>query len=413
MTSFANRVRDLNALTARTRGNAALAVLTLENVGHVSGTRGLAASSAALAEYHRRLSELLRPSDQMLLLSDDRVCVVFDDLLDDNHVLLAALKIERAFEEAFDHDGQSVRLDVRAGHVYFGKQEHLNGLSAEDLYRYAESAREHAVRRKIGFEISSEEVFARMQQDWEVNEAMEHAIEQHELTLDYQPKYRLADGDLVGAEAIVRWRRGGLIIPPCEFLPALSSSRLWDLTIYSIRRVIREMLEFSVNVPIAINVDTSVLEDPAFFSALQSELNIWDLEPSRLALEVTESKAVEGSRDLTNLLNNFRSMGMPVIVDNFGTGHASLEKFRNLPADEIKIDRSFITNVVENADDQHITNTIIELAHRFSKTVVADGVEDAETFSYLAAAGCDVGQGFYLSAPLNESQFCQLLADVA
>jgi EAL domain-containing protein (putative c-di-GMP-specific phosphodiesterase class I) len=413
MTNYNKRVQELNSLTARTKGNAALAVLTLENVGHVSGTRGLAASGAALAEYHRRLSGLLRPSDQMLLLSDDRVCVIFDELLDDNHVLLAALKLERAFEEPFEHDGQSVKLEVRAGHVYFGKQDRLRGLNAEDLYRFAESAREHASRRKVGFEISTEEVFTQMQQDWELNEAMEMALEQHELTLDYQPKYRLLDGELVGAEAIVRWRRGGIIVPPCDFLPALSSSRLWDLTVYSFRRVIREMLECSMEVPIAVNVDTSVLEDPAFFSMLQSELNIWNLDPARLALEVAESDVMQDRDDLTGVLNNIRSMGMPVIFDNFGTGNASLETFRNLPADEIKIDRSFITNVADNPDDQRITETIIELAHRFSKTVVADGVEDAETFSYLAAAGCDVGQGFYLSAPLNEAQFSQLLAAVA
>ena len=199
MSGFNKRVQELNALAARTQGNAAIAVLTLENVGHVSGTRGLAASGAALAEYHRRLSELLRPSDQMLVLSDDRVCLVFDELLDDNHVLLAALKVERAFEEPFVHEGQSVKLEVRAGHVYFGKQEQLRGLTAEDLYRFAESAREHAARSKVGFEISTEEVFTKMQRDWEVNEAMQTALEQHELTLDYQPKYRLADGELVGA----------------------------------------------------------------------------------------------------------------------------------------------------------------------------------------------------------------------
>ena len=101
------------------------------------------------------------------------------------------------------------------------------------------------------------------------------------------------------------------------------------------------------------------------------------------------------------------------MIDEFGTGHASLEKFRDLPADEVKIDRRFITNLSENTDDQRITDTIIDLAHRFSRTVIADGVEDAETFSYLVEGGCDVGQGFYLGAPLNESQFAGLLSDLA
>jgi EAL domain-containing protein (putative c-di-GMP-specific phosphodiesterase class I)/GGDEF domain-containing protein len=411
--SFTKRIEGLSSLTRKLSGNSAFTVLTLDNVGHVTGQRGLTASSAAVAEFHRRVNEVLRSSDHMLVLADDRICVTFDELVDENHVLLAALKLERAFEEPYMLDGHPVPLDVRAGLVYVSKQDLLNRVRAEELYRFAETARAHATRRKVFYEISSEEVFSRMRNEWELSEAFDTALEQHELTLDYQPKYRLLDGELVGAEAIVRWRRGGLIIPRSEFVPALSNARLWDLTIYSVRRAIREMLEFSVDVPIAINVESSVLEHPSFLNAFQSELAIWSVEPSRLALEVAESGTLHNNSATSNLLNTIRSMGALVIIDHFGTGQASLDNFRDLPADEIKIDRSLIYNIAENADDQRITDTIIELAHRFSKTVVADGVDDAETFSYLVSSGCDVGQGFYLSAPLNENQFSQLLAAVA
>lgn len=411
--SETQRVANLSALVEVTTGNAALAVLTLQNVGHISSQYGLTANNAALAEFTTRVKALLRPCDQMLVLSDDRVCVVFDELLDDNHVLLAGLKVERAFEEPLSFEEKKLNLELRAGFVYFGRQERLRGVQPEDLYRFAETAREHAVRQKSCFEISSEETFARMQKDWETNQKIGEALQQHELTLDYQPKYRLCDGELVGAEAIVRWRRGGTIVPPAHFLPALTESRVWDLTIYSLRRAIREMVEFESAPPIAVNVSPSVLQHPSFLSTVQNELSIWDLAPAKLALEIAEPRVLTDEKSTFGLLSALREIGITVVIDEFGTGHASLEKFRDLPADEVKIDRRFITNLSENTDDQRITDTIIDLAHRFSRTVVADGVEDAETFSYLVEGGCDVGQGFYLGAPLNESQFAGLLSDLA
>jgi EAL domain-containing protein (putative c-di-GMP-specific phosphodiesterase class I) len=321
-------------------------------------------------------------------------------------VLLAGLKLERAFEEPFSVEDVSAHLEVCAGLVYYGSRERLRNLDVEDLYRFAETALANAAERKICFEVSSEEAFAQMQKDWETNFELDKALKEHEITLDYQPKYRLADGELVGAEAIVRWRKGGEIIPSQQFMPALNDTRLWDLTLYSLRRAIREMCSFDAEIPIAINVDARVLNHPAFLNSVRSEISIWGIARGRLALEIRESR-FDDERVLA-ILEELRTLGVAVVIDEFGRGQASLEKLRDLPIDEIKIDRSFIANLMEHKQDQQMTDAIIDLAHRFSKTVVADGVEDAETFEYLANAGCDVGQGFYLGAPLNETQFCQL-----
>ena len=404
------RVADLSTLVEVTRGNAALGVLTLQNVGSLSSQYGLEVSGLALAEFARRIAALLRPNDQMLALSEDRICVIFDELLDDNHVLLAGLKVERAFEEPLTFEGTTLSLVVRAGFVYFGKQERLLNLGPEDLYRFAETARERAVQKKIVFEVSSEEAFTRMQRDWETNQLMGSALREHELTLDYQPKYRLADGALVGAEALVRWRRGGVIIPPQDFMGALTDGRLWDLNLYVLRRAVRQILESSVELPVAINVHPVVLDNPGFLRTLKSELNIWGVAPERLSLEISHPR-FDDPKMITQL-NELRSLGVAIAIDQFGTGAGALEGFPNLPADEIKIDRRLISHIAESADDQHLTRTIIDLAHRFSRTVVADGVDDVETFAFLAESGCDVGQGFYLGAPLNETQFEVLLGEV-
>ena len=399
---------DLGALIERTSGNAAFAVVSLQNLSELSGKHGLAAATAAQQTFQERVASSLREADQFLALSTDKICVVFDQLMDDNHVLLAGLKIERAFEEPLLVADETIRLDVRAGLVYFGGHERLDGISVDDLYRFAEAALSRAVEKDVCFEISSEEAFARMQRDWQTNHELDKALHDHEITLDYQPKYRLDDGELVGAEAIVRWRKGGQIIPPQDFMPVLNEARLWDLTLYSLRRAIREMDSFNTSVPIAISVDGRVLQHPEFFNALRSEISIWGVAEGRLSLEVRESRFDD--QHTLGALEELHALGISVVMDEFGRGNASLEKLRDLPVDEIKIDRSFITNLTEDEQDRQMTAAIIDLAHRFEKTVTADGVEDAETFLYLAEAGCDVGQGFYMGAPLNEAQFAELTA---
>lgn len=406
MNSIQQPVHDLGGLIDRTTGNAAFAVVALRNVNALSGQYGLGFATAAQQAFQDRLRGLLREDDQMLVLGNDRMCVIFDRLMDDNHVLLAGLKIERAFEEPFSAGESNAVLEVRAGLVYYGTRERLRSLDVEDLYRFAEAALGRAVERNVTFEISSEEAFAQAQRDWQTNQELAQALKDHEVTLDYQPKYRLDDGELVGAEAIVRWRKGGQIMPPQDFMPVLNESRLWDLTLYSLRRAIREMSGFDACVPIALSVDGRVLKHPNFLTMLRAEISIWGVAPGRLSLEVRESRFDDPQT--LGVLDELRGLGVAVVIDEFGRGAASLEKLRDLPVDEIKIDRSFITNLAENEQDRQMTSAIIDLAHRFSKTVIADGVEDAETFLYLAHAGCDIGQGFYLGAPLNEEQFSAL-----
>jgi EAL domain-containing protein (putative c-di-GMP-specific phosphodiesterase class I)/GGDEF domain-containing protein len=406
MSSVRQPVHDLGSLIDQTKGNAAFAVISLRNTSSLSGQHGLAFSTAAQRAFMERIEQLLRESDRMLALGGDKACVVFDQLMDDNHVLLAGLKLERAFEEPFVMDDIRCRLEVSAGLVYYGSRERLKDLDVDDLYRFAEAALGRAVERNVCFEISSEEAFAQMRRDWETNHELAKALLEHEITLDYQPKYRLTDGELMGAEAIVRWRKGGQIIPPQDFMPILTETRLWDLTIYSLRRAIREMSGFGQGVPIAISVDGRVLQRESFLNAVRSEINIWSVEPGRLALEVRESR-FDDDQTLA-VLDELRELGVSVVIDEFGRGQTSLDKLRDLPVDEIKIDRSFITNLTHDDQDKQMTEAIIDLAHRFEKTVIADGVEDAETFEYLSGAGCDIGQGFYLSAPLNEQQFSHL-----
>ncbi len=388
---------------------ALLAVVSLDNVRWVMREHGIAARALVTAEFKARLQSVIRKGDGLFALSDDHVCLVFTNLIDHNHGLLAANKLETLFAEPIEIKGEDVPLQVTAGMASFDGSGASRG--ADQLYRIADIAREKAAARSEGFAVVTVEDETNTRAS-DLTPEFRSAMDQGLVTLDYQPKYRLSDGALAGAEALVRWRRNGMVVPPSEFLGHLSRDQIWSMTRYCIRRAVREMPEFPVAVPIALNIDPIALEHSDFTAFITKELKLWNVEPQQLAFEITESAAIDDYANTHKLLNALRTAGHLVAIDDFGTGQATLQHFRNLPADEIKIDRQFITNVVHDKEDANITQGIIEMAHRCNKIVVAEGIEDGHTVAHLIEAGCDLGQGFFLGMPMSREQFTTLLEGV-
>ena len=405
--SYSNRVESFLS-TLDSRG--LLAVISLDNIRSIMRQHGLRGREAATKEFDARLRELARVGDGYFPISDDHVCLVLVRLFDHNHGLLAAHKLESLFAEPLALEGVKVPLVVRAGMVTFGG--YTATRSADYLYRIAEVARESACGSGSCFELVTVEDLPTTEAP-DLTPEFRKAMEDGLVTVDYQPKYRLRDGELVGAEALVRWRREGIVVPPDDFIPRLTREQIWEMTQYCIRRAIREMEGFLKAVPIALNIDPTVLDNPDFAGFIRRELRLWSIEPEQLTFEITESATIDDYDHTHELLSQLRSNGHRVSIDDFGTGQATLEHFKNLPADEIKIDRQFITNIVTNDDDRNITATIIEMAHRCHKTVVAEGIEDGHTVTQLIAMGCDVGQGFFLGMPMSREQFSTLVSGLS
>ena len=247
--------------------------------------------------------------------------------------------------------------------------------------------------------------------DWNLNDVIEDALLHHQLELFYQPKVDLTDGSLIGFEALMRWPRGDDLLTPDQFLPLLSSRRMRQLTDYCLRAAIKASASLDHTLPIAINLAPTVLRDPGFFDLLDPEAEIWQVDPSRLSFEITECGLIADYERTTAILNRFRSAGYRIAIDDFGTGYSSLQHFGTLPADEIKIDRCFVTHLCDDEDSRHITQTIIELAHRFDRTVVGEGVENKPTAGVLRDQGCDIAQGFHFGRPVDLATTEALLSD--
>ena len=235
-----------------------------------------------------------------------------------------------------------------------------------------------------------------------------------QLMLAYQPKVDLETGSCAGVEALVRWQHPerGLLMPG-RFIELVERTALIQpFTIEVIRLAVRQLLEWAardVALTIAVNVSTRNLLDPAFADFVARELADSVLA-SKLQFEVTETSLMTAREEANRALRSFRDMGVKVALDDFGTGHSSLAYLRDLAVNEIKLDRSFLQNLVSDRRARVMVENTIRVAHELGLRVVAEGIEDAATYEYLRNAGCDLGQGFLIARPLPAAEVEQWLA---
>jgi len=230
-------------------------------------------------------------------------------------------------------------------------------------------------------------------------------IDERELTLHYQPKVALRSGRVTGVEALVRWRHPerGLIMPD-EFIPvAQKTGLIKPLTHYVIDEALRQCSAWGRRghaVRVAVNISPRSLIDIEFPGDVELLLGKWGVANDLLELEITEDAIVADPQRVRAVLEQLNGMGIRLAVDDFGTGYSSLAYLTRLPIDEIKIDRSFITSMSSSKDDAIIVRSTIELGRNLGLKVVAEGVEDARTWTRLRDLGCDIAQGRHVSRPV-------------
>jgi len=241
----------------------------------------------------------------------------------------------------------------------------------------------------------------------EMRRQLRSAISNQDLELVYQPKIDLKTLRPVSCEALMRWiLPDGKIVRPQEFIPAAEASgQIHRLAEWAIHTAMREAMEWPDSCSVAVNVSATSIYDPDFVDTIRSALAIWGLPPERLIIELTETLLMSDTELCFRQLSRIRDMGVKIAIDDFGTGFSSLSYFKTIPADELKIDQSFVIGMKNNEDDEKIVALIIELAHKFGLRVVAEGIESRQVLVRLQELGCDVGQGFYLAKPMVIGNF--------
>jgi diguanylate cyclase (GGDEF)-like protein len=414
LTNLPNRAQFLLLLndsidTARKRGESLyVLMMDLDRFKHVNDVMGHSFGDALLKQVAGRLLHQLanrrHTAAQVARLGGDEFAVLLPGA-DLDHAIVIASEILRALETPLSLDEQMV--DIGAGIGIAGFPEH--GQDGESLLSMAEVAMYAAKQRTDGAVVYSVDIDKGSEQSLSLLTELRHALERHEFRLWVQPKIALGSGHVVGAEALVRWahpERGNVF--PDQFIPfAEQTGFIRVLTQWVLERsaeLCHELAMRGIHIKISVNLSTRDLLDqelPFKFAGIFARHQV---SPGSFCLEITESAIMDDPVRAQQTLERLHAMGCDLSIDDFGTGYSSLAYLKRLPVDELKIDKSFVLNMVEDVGDAKIVRSTIDLGHNMGLRVVAEGVESREAWDMLARLGCDQGQGYFMSRPIAADQ---------
>jgi diguanylate cyclase (GGDEF)-like protein/PAS domain S-box-containing protein len=397
---FQDRVRQVILGAEREGGGVAVLVMDLDRFKEINDTLGHAAGDRLLVEAARRLRTTLRGADSIARLGGDEFAILLHDG-SPGGVAGAARRIHTAFAAPFSLDGLPLQIEASIGAATY--PEHADDV--EGLIQRADIAMYVAKRDNSGWELYDESQDDHQPHRLSLISELRRAIDERELVLHYQPKLDLRSGQVAAVEALVRWHhptRG--MVGPNEFIDvAQETSLIKPLTLYVIDEALRQCRAWAAeghSLAVAVNVSTRNLIDLDFPDQVAALLAKWEVGPEWLELEITESAIVADMFRMRGVLERLGAMGLRISVDDFGTGYTSLGYLRRLPISELKIDRSFVSHMATSEEDAVIVRSTIDLGRNLGLGVVAEGVEDAEVLERLRELGCDVAQGYLMSAPI-------------
>jgi diguanylate cyclase (GGDEF)-like protein len=411
---FQQRLEEAIARGGAARDGMAVLIVDLDRFKELNDTLGHQSGDELLRQIGPRLSSVLRPVDTLARLGGDEFGVVLDTPADETRALAVADRIREALAKPFEVQGLSLRVGASVGIALFPA--HAN--TAGELLRRADVAMYEAKKAQSGAEVYASERDTHSRERLALAAELERGIRFDQIELHFQPKADARTRKIVGVEALARWRHPvhGLL-QPCDFIPLAETTGL-------IRSLTRHVMDVALaqcdawrraglDLHVSVNVAVADLLDDDLPAQVAAALEHHQLPPTALVIEVTESSVLSDPVRIHNVLARLHGLGVCVALDDFGTGFSSLAHLKSLPVGEIKIDRSFVTQMASDVADAAIVHTTIQLAHRLGKRVVAEGVEDQNTWRLLAAAGCHVIQGHALSCALPAHELAPLLTEVA
>jgi len=429
-TLFADRLTHAVQLRVHDRRPLAVISVDLDDFKLVNDSLGHPAGDVVLSTVAERLLACVRPGDTVARLGGDEFAVLVEGDVD--HVHAIAYRIIEAFEQPFVVDGDELMIRPSAGIAVASRDD--PDVSADTLLKHADVAM-YSAKRAGGDTVHTFSSGMRLIDPAGLGLPVDplsgvpstgaaavrllvelrEAIDQNRLTVMYQPKFDLRTAAIVGVEALLRWphpRRG--MLSPDQFLPLIRQHGLMravtDLVLAQALDGAAQWHARGVHVPVAVNLFAPSLGDLTLPTKIRRVLAERGLPADALILEITEDLLLEDIGRARKVLETLRTPGIRIALDDFGTGYSALSYLRDLPIDEVKLDREFVAPVLSDPRAAAIVRAVIELAHALEVTTVAEGVENAETAWKLREYGCEIGQGFYYSPPLDALAVLDLLS---
>jgi diguanylate cyclase (GGDEF)-like protein/PAS domain S-box-containing protein len=413
-TLFLDRLQRALAEAQRYGRRAGLLLLDLDQFKDINDMLGHTAGDQLLVEVARRLQACVRTSDTVARLGGDEFALILSETHRPEDAAAVARKAMHVMAETFRLDDQEMHATTSIG-IAIGP---ADGEDPSQLLRAADMALYRAkAEGRNGFRFYAAEMSAQVEARKALERDLRLALAHDRLKLEFQPQLEFATGGIVGAEALVRWQHPKLgPLPPAQFIPlAESCGLIVPLGAWVLREACRQTRFWRdaglPHLPMAVNLSLAQCRSSDLASSTRRVLELSGLEPSALELEVTESLFLSPGSSHLNDLYRLHAEGVRVSIDDFGTGYSSLGRLRQLPVDQIKIDRSFIAGLGRSRDAEAIVCAVIRLGRSLGLRVLAEGVETSAQCAFLRNEGCDAVQGFHIGRPLPAGRFAALLRD--
>lgn len=408
-TLLMERLEQTISLAQQRKRSMALLMLDLDRFKEINDTLGHQTGDALLQQVGVRLRTVLRDSDTVARLGGDEFAIVLPEVNESNALRIAAA-VNDTLEKVYEVYEHSLYVGVSLGVAIFP----LHGETSEMLLQHADVAMYMAKRSNTGicmYDIARDQHSV---SQLSVLSDLRSAVEKEEFILEYQPKLCMDNSTIMGAEALIRWQHPvqGRIMPDAFISVAEQTGLIKRISNWVLDTAIRDCkrlhdeghrLAMSVNLSVWDTQDTSLSRN------IESKLKKWGLAPEYLIVEITERVMMAEPERASLVLKELDQMGLRIVIDDFGTGFSSMVYLKQLPVDMLKIDKSFVMDMMRDESDAAIVHSVIELAHNLGLEVTAEGVETDQSWSWLKTWNCDYAQGYYISTPLNLQDLKQYL----
>jgi diguanylate cyclase (GGDEF)-like protein/PAS domain S-box-containing protein len=413
------------------RDNTQIAVLILgvDAIQRVNDVQGLVVGEKLVNIIIAKLKQTLRPTDTVtshaeenLLFTISRhgsneIIILLTDLVQPEIITNIMHRIFSATEEPVEVETNEIYLNASIGISVFPS----DGKDSESLIKNASSAMSLAKLDQVknGFRFHADDVNKLAMQKIRMEAELYRALEREELVLYYQPKVDLVSGEILGMEALIRWQHPRLgFVPPNEFIPLTEEIGLIDkVSLWVIQAACKQVLFWQNSghgiINIAINLSPINFRNPNFATQVIALVREFDIPTSALELEITETAVIHSMDAAVGVMEELYNAGFRISLDDFGTGFSSLSYLKRFPFNKVKIDRSFISEFLENPSDVAIVSAIIAMSHSLGALVVAEGVETKEQLRFLQDLHCDEIQGYLISKPVPSEEIIDLLANIS
>ncbi len=392
----------------------ALMFMDLDDFKKVNDSHGHDVGDKLLKAAAMRISRPIRETDIASRFGGDEFVVLLANIDNKQQVDVVAQKLIDEFKEPIIVDNITFYVSISIG---IAVTNHARATPVE-LLRHADIAMYEAKAKKgAGYRVYDATMNLKVMQKVELESEAREALRSNQFSLALQPQVELHTSKLIGFEALLRWyhpKKG--YISPADFIPLLEhTSFMLELDYWVIARatnLLRELRNSGFNdLKLSINLSSGQFLDPSLPEYLQQQIIKNDVSPEQVCLELTETVLVSEIERATQVMRTIRDMGCMIAIDDFGTGYSSLSYLKSLPADYIKIDRSFVNNIANSADDRNIVHSTITMVSKMGMEVVAEGIETSDQYELLCHFDCHIGQGYLISKPIPETDLWEVISD--